>query len=125
MSNLLITGAGLSNFCAKASEIVGIVGWVLTVIKIGIPLIIIALGLLDLGKAAVSSKPEEIKKVATGLVWRFVGGIAIFFIPTLVMLIFGLIGNKFDETKQQTDYNICYTCITSPWSCPAPIDPTA
>lgn len=127
MSNLLLIGAGLSNFCGKASEILGIVGWVLTVIKIAIPLIIIGLGLIDLGKAAISSKPEEIKKTATGLIWRFVGGIVIFFIPTIVMLVFSLIGGKFDEIAsttetKQTDFNICYKCITSPWSCPAPLE---
>ena len=118
MSNLLLIGDA-SNFCHSASEILQIIGWVLTVIKIGIPLIIIALGLIDLGKAAISSKPEEIKKSATGLVWRFVGGIAIFFIPAIVMTIFGMVG-KFNDIKddtQKSDFNTCYTCITAPWGC--------
>lgn len=114
MSNLLLLGA-VETFCHDASEILEIVGWVLTIIKIAIPLIIIVLGLIDLGKAAISSKPEEIKKSATGLVWRFVGGIAIFFIPTIVMLVFGMVG-RFETTAKQVDYNICKACINSPWS---------
>lgn len=115
MNNLLLLGEGAANFCHDAAEILEIVGWVLTVIKIAIPLIIIALGLIDLGKAAISSKPEEVKKAATGLVWRFVGGIAIFFIPTIVMLVFGMVG-RFNDAKKQVDMDICTSCITSPWS---------
>lgn len=114
MNALLLLGAGSSTFCADTHEILGLVGWALTIFKIVIPLIIIALGLLDLGKAAVSSKPEEIKKSATSLIWRLVGGIIIFFIPTIIMLVFGFVG-RFGDAQAQVDWNICYKCITAPW----------
>ena len=61
MNTLMLMGAGSETFCANTHEILGLVGWALTIFKIIIPLVIIALGLIDLGKAAVSSKPEEIK----------------------------------------------------------------
>lgn len=114
MNGLLIAGA-LSNFCNDAHQILGLVGWVLTVFKIAIPLIIIALGLIDLGKAAVSSKPEEIKKCATSLVYRLVGGIAIFFVPTIIMIVFGWISG-WDKVSKEVGWDTCYTCITGPWS---------
>lgn len=114
MNGLMLLGAGAGNFCANTHEILALVGWALTIFKVVIPLIIIALGLLDLGKAAVSSKPEEIKKSATSLVWRIVGGIVIFFIPTIVMLVFGFVAN-FGDTKNNIDFDVCYGCITSPW----------
>lgn len=114
MSNLILLGAGVSTFCNDTHEILELVGWVLTIFKIAIPLIIIALGLLDLGKAAISSKPEEIKKSAMSLVWRLVGGIVIFFIPTIVMLVFGFV-NDFGENKGNVDFDVCYGCIVSPW----------
>ncbi len=117
MGNLLLMGAAdtLEHFCGKTAEILQLVGWVVTVIKIGIPLIIIVLGLIDLGKAAISSKPEEIKKTVTSLVWRLVGGIAIFFVPTIVMLIMGFV-TQWGDTKAQTDFNVCRACIETPWS---------
>jgi len=115
MNGLMLLGAGVGTFCGDTHEILQLVGWALTIFKIVIPLIIIALGLIDLGKAAVSSKPEEIKKSATSLAWRVAGGIVIFFIPTIVMVVFGFVG-KFGESTGQTDYNICKECITSPWS---------
>lgn len=114
MNGLMLLGAGAATFCADTHEMLGLVGWALTIIKIGIPLVIIALGLIDLGKAAISSKPEEVKKTATSLIWRFVGGVVIFFIPTIVMLVFGFV-NKFSDAQKQLDFNICYKCITAPW----------
>lgn len=114
MNEMLLIGAGAGTFCANTHEILGLVGWALTIFKIVIPLIIIALGLLDLGKAAVSSKPEEIKKSAQSLMWRLVGGIVIFFIPTIIMLVFGFVA-RFGDSKAQVDFDICYKCITAPW----------
>ncbi len=102
------------NFCSNAKDILSLVGIILTVFKIGIPIIIIAIGMVDLGKAALSSKPEEIKKQATSLLWRFVGGVFIFFLPSLVMLLFKLIG-PWGGVKANTDYDICYSCVVHPW----------
>lgn len=127
--NYLLLADGIQNLCSGTHQILELIGWVLTVFKIAIPLLIIALGLIDLGKAAVSSKPEEIKKTATSLLWRIVGGIIIFFIPMIVMLIFGWIsgwGSAVDNlgcysrnangTCEIKEWDICYDCITSPWS---------
>lgn len=115
MNELLLIGAGAKTFCHDTHEILALVGWALTIFKIVIPLIIIALGLLDLGKAAVSSKPEEIKKSAQSLMWRLIGGIVIFFIPTIIMVVFGFV-TKFGDDKGAVDFDKCYTCITAPWS---------
>lgn len=114
MNSLLLTGKGMASICADTYEILQVVGWALTIFKIVIPLVIIALGLIDLGKAAVSNKPEEIKKSATSLMWRVAGGILIFFIPTLVMIIFRFVG-IFNTTTEQSDFPICEKCITAPW----------
>ncbi len=105
----------IDELCYDAAPILKLAGWVLTVFKIAIPLIIIALGVVDLASAAISSKPEEMKKSITSLVWRLVGGIAIFFIPTLVMLVFGFISDYRDAENGVSSWQICYSCITSPW----------
>lgn len=115
MNSLLLIGAGASTFCGDASEILKLVGWALTIFKIAIPLFIIALGLIDLGKAAISSKPEEVKKCATSMLWRLVGGAVIFFVPTIIMLAFGFVGG-FNDSTNQVDFNKCYDCVVSPWN---------
>ena len=115
----------MTNFCSNVSGVLWLVGWVLMIFKVVIPLIIIALGIFDLGKAAVSSKPEEIKKSATSLVWRGVGGIVIFFIPAIVLAVFEFIGGFRSATNAMgNDYEICKACINTPWSSNCPSDGT-
>jgi len=116
MNSFFLLG-DLSNFCGGVSGLLKLVGWVLTILKVGIPLIIIVLGLVDLAKAAISSKPEEIKKCVTTLIWRLVGGIALFFIPSIVMAILGLVSEFGDaQTESGIDYEVCYSCVVHPWS---------
>ncbi len=102
----------LVNFCADTKDIWQIVGRILGVFKIVIPLLIIIFGCIDLGKAVVASDDKEIKKALKQLAMRAVAGIAIWFVPTLVSLVFSLV-----EVSSNGDYEVCKTCITSPDGC--------
>ena len=104
------------SICSDLWEIWQIIGYVLLVFKIVIPLIIIIFGAIDLGKAVVASKDDEIKKSIKSLVIRAISGIIIFFIPTLVGLIFRMVGS-FNEAQIQNEYKVCSKCITNPSSC--------
>lgn len=97
--------------CTTLAPVWQIIGWVLWVFKIVIPIVIIIFGVIDLGKAVVASKDDEIKKSVKSLVMRVVAGIVIFFIPTLVGAIFSLVG-EFNDNKEE--YNKCKACITNP-----------
>ena len=101
------------SFCSSLAPIWQIIGWVLWVFKIAIPIIIIVFGMIDLGKAVVASKDDEIKKSVKSLVMRAIAGIVIFFIPTLVGAIFSLVG-EFGSEEYQDEYGICSDCITHP-----------
>lgn len=98
-------------FCANSANIWQVVGYVLLVFKIVIPILLIIFGIMDLGKAVVGSKDDEVKKSIRSLAMRAIAAAVIFFIPTLVSLIFGLI-STFGELKD--DFDICRKCITSP-----------
>ena len=100
--------------CSDLWEVWQIIGWVLWVFKIVIPIIIIIFGMLDLGKAVVASKDDEIKKSVKTLVIRAISGIIIFFIPTLVGVIFNIV-DGFSEVKGE--YEVCATCLTHPSDC--------
>jgi len=69
---------------------------VIPLIQIGIPIILIVLGILDLGKAVVASKEDEIKSAQKLLVKRCIYAVAIFFVVFIVQLVFGLIDNSGD-----------------------------
>ena len=66
---------------------------VIPLIQIGIPIILIILGMLDLGKAVVASKEDEIKSAQKLLVKRCIYAIAIFFVVLIVQLVFGLLSS--------------------------------
>lgn|SRR5574344_1949037 len=98
-------------FCARTANAWQIVGYVLLIFKIVVPILVIIYGMIDLGKAVVASKDDEIKKAAKSLAFRAGAAIAIFLVPTIVGLVIGMIGN-FSNAKE--DYEVCRGCITEP-----------
>ena len=102
----------LTHFCAESADIWQIVGYFLLVFKIVIPIIIIILGMIDLGKAVVSSDEKAIQKSAKTLLIRVLAGILIFFVPTIVGLIFNLVAAFRNEVKE--NWAECKACVVSP-----------
>lgn len=108
MSSLLIMGTAKS-FCGDTKDIWQFIGNILTVLKILIPVGIIALGMVDLGKAVIASDDKAIKSAGGSLAKRFAAGIIIFFIPVLVKVIFNLMSAGSDAIS---DAKICINCVT-------------
>ncbi len=113
--NLVMLGA-LGDFCTKMSGMLKIVGFVLTIFKVAIPLIIVIFGMVDLGKAVVASKEDEIKKAAKQILIRIAAGVLIFFIPTLIIFVFELISD-YNELMDESQFDVCKTCILHPGDC--------
>lgn len=109
--NLFLTGA--VDFCKNTANIWQIVGYILLIVKIVIPILLIIFGIIDLGKAVVASKSDEVKKSVTSLAYRAVAAVAIFLIPTIIGLIMGFVSD-FNNSGAEQDFNICKSCITRP-----------
>ena len=86
------------------------------VFKIAIPLLIIAFGIFDFGKAVVAEKEDEIKKQTKRLIYRVVAGIIIFLIPNIVLFLFGLI-NEYETDSEAAAFSVCETCFLNPTKC--------
>ena len=111
--NLLLLGeASISGFCNETKDILRLVGIVITLLKIFIPFLIIIFGMIDFGKAVVASKDEQIKESAKSLGRRAVAGLIIFFIPSLVVWIFGAV-TSFGEDKD--GFSTCEECLLHPF----------
>ncbi len=102
-----------TQICSDLSPVWQVVGYVFWLLKIIIPIIIIIFGAIDLGKAVIASKDDEIKKSVKSLAFRAIAGVVIFFIPTLVGTIFSLVG-EFGTEEYKAEYNICKKCVTKP-----------
>ncbi len=98
-----------SDFCYTTHDIWQFVGVFVTIFKIVIPILLIIFGSIDLGKAVVASDDKAIKGATTTLVKRLIAAIVIFFIPTIVRAVFGLLSNASETMKQAEN---CINCAT-------------
>lgn len=58
--------------------------------KVLVPIIVIGLGVLDLAKAVIASKEDEMRKAQLTLIKRVLIGVCIFFVPTIVNVLMHL-----------------------------------
>lgn len=59
----------------------------ITIIKIAVPVLLIIFGMLDLGKAVVAAKEDEIKKGQQTFIKRAVAAVIVFFVIQIVQII--------------------------------------
>ena len=87
-----------------------IVSTVITLIKIAVPILLIVFGMLDLGKAVVASKEDEIKNAQKMLIKRAIYAVAIFFVVLIVQLVFGLLDYTEDSNIEggSTSWATCW-----------------
>lgn len=97
--------ANTSSFCNNTKDFWSFVGSMLNIFRIVVPLLVIIFGMIDLGKAVVGSKDEDIKKAAKQLLLRAIAGVCIFFVPSLVIGVFDMLGNSVP------DYKDCAECL--------------
>lgn len=102
----------LDTFCETTKDIWILIGKVVRILQIAIPVIIILLGTIDLAKAVMSSKDDEIKKAQGMFIKRLIYGVAVFFVVMIVQAVFGLIGNSDGAAS-----SVCFKCVSSPNKC--------
>lgn len=102
-------GGEYMDICSgDALVIFNVVGNILTIIKIAVPILLIIMGSLDLMKAVMAGKEDEIKKSQGTFVKRAIAAVLVFFIPTIV----GLIMSVIDQDKTS-----CLTCVLDTSTC--------
>lgn len=70
---------------------------IVDLLKIGVPVLLIILGMLDFGKAVMSQKEDEIKKNQTLFVKRLISAALVFFVFVIVELLFNIVASTEDE----------------------------
>lgn len=86
------------DYCDSLGPIIGILKAVVSLIQFGVPIILIVMGMIDLGKAVLSSKEDEMKKAQSTLLKRFIYAVAVFLIVTLVTLVMNIVSNNADKS---------------------------
>lgn len=116
-----------NNICNEAGvkNTMSIIGYVILVCRWIIPLVIIALGMFDFSKAVVSNDDKAVNKAIAALIRRVVTGLAIFFIPTIILALLNVTINSVDVTTgenveikiKDTNFGTCTKCLFDPGSC--------
>lgn len=89
----------------------GITSTIVTIIKIGIPLVLIFLGMLDLGKAVMANDEKVMKEAQSRLIKRFVYAIVVFLLVAIVQMVFSMIGKAGSDSNTDTENDNITTCI--------------
>lgn len=80
--------------CNGLEAVVSVVKFILKIIQWVVPIILIVLGTIDLVKAVVAGKDDDIKKHQQTLIKRIIAAVIVFLIPMLVSILMGWIGNS-------------------------------
>ena len=80
------------------------------IIQIGIPIILILMGTIDLGKAVMSHDDKEIKGATSKLIKRAIMAVAVFFVVLIVKVVFGWLGTTDDDNIEghSNDWWACW-----------------
>ena len=74
----------------NSDDLINMIKWVITVIKVLIPIVLIGLGIVDFAQAVFAGNEDKMKKAQAKFIKRLIIGIAIFLIPSLLKLILGI-----------------------------------
>lgn len=91
--------AGSDTFCHDTLQVWELIGSIVKIVQIAIPVIIILLGTIDLGKAVMAGKDDEIKGAQKMFIRRLIYGLAVFFVVFIVRAVFNVIAESSDATS--------------------------
>ena len=104
------------NICTEDySAIWNIVGLIINVIRIGVPILLIVLGMIDLAKATISNDEKAQQKATKGLLRRFLYAIGVFSVAWIVIVVFDIVSKTVKDdnafTYNEADWRECWNLI--------------
>ncbi len=103
-----------SGNCADFANVIRMGGYLLFIVKILIPLIIIVKGSMNFVAVVSDGKPETLKKNFQKILTSIIAGVIIFFIPTIISVIFGFVSRY--NANISDDSKVCAACVFEPFS---------
>lgn len=104
----------IGDVCGGIGPIVGVIkNGVFPIFQIGIPILLILMGSIDLGKAVISSDDKAIKESTSKLIKRCISAIAVFFVVTIVKLLMNIIATN---AKEESGDNASGTSEATSWA---------
>ena len=112
MTNLFQIGA--IDSCGGLLPIVRVIRkGVFPLVQVFIPIVLIILGTVDLGKAVIASDDKEVKAAQGRLIKRFIYAALIFFVTTLVSVLMDLVSKGGDDAGDTTGWQSCWKAASN------------
>ena len=90
------------------SSIPKIVNVAYTVLQIAVPIIIVILGMIDLVKAVMAQKEDEVKKAQMTFIKRLIAGALVFFVFVIVKLLVSVVADNSTSANKIIDCADCF-----------------
>lgn len=87
-------GSGTISFDGMFPRITSVI---ILIIEVAVPVALIIFGMLDLGKAVIAQKDDDIKKGQSTFLKRLLAAALVFFVIFLVKIVIGLVASKDNE----------------------------
>ena len=98
------TCGGLSNFVFDGT-FPYLISTIITIVQIAVPILLIVFGMLDLAKAVIAAKEDEIKKGQQTFIKRLIAGAIVFFVILIVQTLVRFLSNGSNTVMQ------CFNCF--------------
>lgn len=95
-------------YCNDLAPLIRLIKYgLIPIFQLGIPLLLIVFGMIDLGKAVIASKEDEIKKAQGMLVKRAIYAVAVFFVVVIVTVVFSIVAGAGEQGEAQS-WSACW-----------------
>ena len=92
-----------------SSQLPYLVSLVINIIKFGVLIVLVIVGMLDLFKAVMAQKEDEIKKAEQTFLKRLIAGVLVFFVVAIVQFVFKV---ATDENENAGIWE-CFNCFVN------------
>lgn len=113
-NNTIILTIGCSEECNDLAPLIRMIKFgLIPLFQIGVPIILIIMGMLDFSKAMIAGKEDEIKKHQSIFIKRCIYAITMFLVVTIVTVVFKLfdMSEANEEIKGTNDWITCYNAV--------------
>lgn len=105
LSSSKVSCGPVGNIPAKVPEVFSLL---ILLLQIGVPILLVIYGMIDLSKGVMAQKEDEIKKGQQVFIKRIIAGALVFFIVALVKLLVGVVGG---DSSNKTGIVSCINCF--------------
>ncbi len=78
------------------------------IVQLGIPILLIVFGTIDLGKAVIASDEKEVKSAQSRLIKRFIYAALVFFVVAMVNALMGIVATGQAEDANTGSWAVCW-----------------